>query len=118
MKTFKLCDKTRSFIDGKPERVYEQYDMNNLDLFKSSLTSAFIANLYLLINGQLLESIRLKSEVSMLIYHYAINIKKIGGNKQIYDIIYLINHTYKSIYDYDLIRDLWIFGIDKNKVFV
>ncbi|WP_430737872.1 glycosyltransferase [Psychrobacter sp. VH5] len=118
MKIFNFCDQTKCFIAGKPEEVYKQYDLNDLNAFISCLTSAFIANLYLLRNGQLLEAVRMKSEVSMLVYHYAINIEKIGNDKKVYSIIYLINNTYKKLYDYDLIRDLWITGVDNNKVFI
>jgi len=111
-------DDVRDFIECDFEKVYRRYDTKSLESFQSILSSAFIAQISLLASGKLQESIQLKLEVVVLIYYYATYINTLGHDQDIYNLIYLIDKFYKEIYSYDLMRDLWRIGIDKNKVFI
>ena len=63
-------------------------------------------------------AIQLKVEISVLTYFYCSNIDRIGGDKTIYDLIYLSNFLFKSVFKYDLLKDLYRVGLDRSKLFV
>lgn len=109
---------TLCFIDNDFKTVFQRNKISVQKDFKSVLASVFIAQMHLISNGKLRDSVQLKLEVVVLIYYYANNIEIIGRDQKIYNIIYLINKVYKELYSYDLMRDLWSIGIDKNEIFL
>lgn len=91
------------------------YSMSEYCLVYSKLLKVLLACLSV---NNLPVAIQLKVEISVLAYFYCSNIGRIGGDKTIYDLIYLSNFLFKSVFKYDLLKDLYRVGLDRSKLFV
>ncbi|PNP97630.1 glycosyltransferase [Moraxella sp. RCAD0137] len=99
-------------------QYYKTRDLKKTDNFISVYSSLFMTMLKFLAEDELLNANLLKTELAVLSYYYCKNIDSIGRSKNIYDLIFINNFINKSIFQYDLLADLYRNGYDKSKLFI
>lgn len=98
--------------------VYEDCNFYSFEDFCSVYSRITFFLLYCLSVNELQVAVQLKAELAVLTYFYCKNIDKVGRHNDIYNLIYMCNFFLKTIFSYDMMRDLYRAGLDKSKLFV
>lgn len=98
--------------------IYRDYKLYNLNSFCALYSKMISILICCLETNKLQVAVQLKAELAVLTYFYCKNIDKVGHHKTVYDLIYMCNFLLKTIFSYDMMKDLYRVGLDKSKLFV
>ncbi len=96
------------FIDNDFQKVYNSVDLSKIDDLQNTISNVFIAMLFKLTQHSFIDAIKLKVELSMLLYYYFSKKEELrfDDNVEVKNMISIIDIVFKEVFNYSVDADI------------
>ncbi|MEA1892592.1 MAG: glycosyltransferase [Campylobacterota bacterium] len=96
---------TQSFMQLEYLTIYKNKNLNDFNTLQTLISDVFIAMLMKLYEHSVIDSVKLKFELIMLLNFYYSNKSMFKSNKDLESSIKIINVVFKEVFEYDFFED-------------